>query len=382
VPTFAVTDNSAFLSVYVDYTLTTNQANNQTTVSATIRAVKTSNQTATTGTSTLNITIDGTTYTDASVTRTVPAGPSDTPMFTASKVVTHNANGSKTIVISVGGGLPQSSWTTTTGSASIDLTDFIYPPSAPSGAPTLSRSSNGTSITITSQAATPDNNGPITDYRVQTSTDGSSWYSIAGTLNANTSMGVDAVYTYVGANALTTYYFRTFARASSAPTAYQYGPVSASSSIVGIPSAPATITLARTGKNVLVTAGNATGTGITGYYVQASSNDGSSWSTAELMTSQQYNYTTLTSGLTYIFRVYAVNSIGSSAFTTSSSLFVSSYGYKRAVDNTWTALQSSRIYVGIGGIGADANGWRTVQNVKRYVSDAGSGSPGWIDLTT
>jgi hypothetical protein len=63
-------------------------------------------------------------------------------------------------------------------------------------------------------------------------------------------------------------------------------------------------------------------------------------------------------------------------------LFLSAYGYRFSGTYPPTPVNLAKIYVGIGGIGADANGWRTVQNAKRYVANAGSGSPGWIDLTT
>lgn len=262
----------------------------------------------------------------------------------------------------------------------IALTTFTGP-TAPA-VPTVTRTVP-TTINITSAIPSSAGSLAIQRYEYRYSTDsGSTW-------SAAISMGGTGTYPSItpnrsanlSATATTQYYIQTRAL-SNYNTTWGIGAWSTSTIINGVPTAPSSISLTRTGKNVLVVAGSATGTGITGYYVQNSSDGGSNWSTAEIMTSQQYNYTTLTSGLTYIFRVYAVNSVGSSDYTTSGSLFVAGYGYKRASDNTWTAIQSSRIYVGIDGIGADANGWRTIQNAKRYVADAGSGSPGWIDLTT
>jgi hypothetical protein len=262
----------------------------------------------------------------------------------------------------------------------VSLTTFTGP-SAPT-APTLTRTVP-TVINITSQIPSSAGSLSVQRYEYRYSTDsGATW-------SAAISMGGTGNYPSItpsrtanlSATATTQYYIQTRA-SSNYNTTWGVGAWSTSTIINGVPTAPSSISLTRTGKNVLVVAGTATGVGITGYYAQSSSDGGSTWSAAQLMTSQQYNYTTLTSGLTYIFRVYAANSVGNSAYTTSGSLFVAGYGYKRASDNTWTAIQSSRIYVGIDGIGADANGWRTVQNVKRYVSDAGSGSPGWIDLTT
>ena len=265
-----------------------------------------------------------------------------------------------------------------TNSGAISFTTFTGP-STPA-APTVTRSIP-TTINITAQIPSSAGSLAIQRYEYRFSIDaGSTWSSAVSMGGTGTYPSITPTRTAaLSATATTQYYIQTRAL-SNYNTTWGIGPWSTSTIINGIPTAPATISLTRTGKNVLVTAGSATGVGITGYYVQSSSDGGSTWSTAQLMTLQQYNYTTLTSGVTYLFRVYATNSIGNSAFTTSSSLFVAGYGYKRAADNTWTALQDSRIYVGIGGVGADANGWRTVQNVKRYVSDTGSGSPGWIDL--
>jgi hypothetical protein len=262
----------------------------------------------------------------------------------------------------------------------VSLTTFTGPTTP--AAPTVTRAVPST-INITSQIPSSAGSLAIQRYEYRYSTNsGSTW-------SAAISMGGSGTYPSItptrtanlSATATTQYYIQTRAL-SNYDTTWGVGAWSTSTIINGIPTAPSSITLTRTGKNVLVVSGSATGIGITGYYVQSSSDGGSNWSVAQLMTSQQYNYTTLTSGLTYIFRVYATNSIGNSAYRTSSSLFVAGYGYKRASDNTWTAIQSSKIYVGLDGIGADANGWRTIQNAKRYVSDTGSGSPGWIDLTT
>lgn len=387
--TFTATDNSSFLSVYGEYTFVDDQANNQSTVTVSIHAVKISGQTATTGNSTLSITIDGQTFTDSG-NKTVPTGPSDTIMFSASKVITHTANGSKTINVSIAGGLSGSSWTSSSGSASVTLTDFIFAPSAPSAKPTVTRSSNGTSITITSAAATPDNNGSISDYRVQRSLDGSSWYSITGTLNANTSMGVDAVYTWATANATTPYYFRTFARDISAPTAYEYGPVSATSDIIGgIPGVPGAISVTKNTsfpkrRDLSWTAAANNSSAITSYIIEArySSDGGTTWDTAYTLlgtssgTGTTYTTPDLTVAKTYQFRIAAVNGIGTGAYVESTTphTFISAYGYRYDGTNFATAIQTAKRW------DATLSDWVIIQNVKRWDPAANSGAGGWIDL--
>ena len=209
-------------------------------------------------------------------------------------------------------------------------------PGTPTAAPTLTRNDVGTTVTVLS--ATSGTTAEITDYEYQQSTDGSTW----GTA---TSMGTDASIDVTGLTATQTYYYQTRVK-----TADGSGPWSATQNTLG---APATITATRTGRNVAVTAGNATGDTITGYFVQYSTNSGSSWSTAQAMTSQAYTYTNLTPGLTYLFRVYATSASGNSGKTVSAGVFVSAGGKR------W-----------------DGSAWQYGATAKRWNGSA------WVDLTT
>jgi hypothetical protein len=149
--------------------------------------------------------------------------------------------------------------------------------------------------------------------------------------------------------------------------------------IFGYPSRPTSISLNKVGRQVTVTYGNSATNGgydtSPTYVIERSLDAGSTWSAHN-------NSDLLTPAATYIFRVYATNATGSSETRVSESLFLSAYGYRFSGTYPPTPVNLAKIYVGIGGLGADANGWRTVQNAKRYVANAGSGSPGWIDLTT
>jgi hypothetical protein len=79
-----------------------------------------------------------------------------------------------------------------------------------------------------------------------------------------------------------------------------------------------------------------------------------------------YTYTNLTPALTYLFRVFATNSIGSSDFTESSGVFVPAGG-KRWDGSAWTAAAVGRRW--------DGSAWVDLTVAKRW--DGSS----WGDLS-
>jgi hypothetical protein len=222
-------------------------------------------------------------------------------------------------------------------------------PGTPTAAPTLTRNDAGTTVTVLS--ATSGTTATITDYEYQQSTDNSTW-------GAATSMGVDATIDVTSLTATQTYWYQTRVRTADGP-----GPWSASRNTLG---APATITATRTGRNVAVTAGNATGDTITGYFVQYSTNSGSTWSTAETMTSQAYTYNSLTPGLTYLFRVYAASASGNSGKTVSAGVFVSAGG-KRWTGSAWDYGVTAKRW--------DGSAWVDLTTAKRWNGTS------WVDLS-
>lgn len=133
-----------------------------------------------------------------------------------------------------------------------------------------------------------------------------------------------------------------------------------------VPSAPASINTTRTSRNVEVVSGSSTGPNITGYFVQYSTDGGSSWSTAETMVSQVYTYTNLTAGATYLFRVYSSNSDGNSAYTTSASVLIPAGG-KRWDGSTFVSTTTAKRW--------DGSSWLDVTTAKRW--DGSS----WVDLS-
>ena len=228
--------------------------------------------------------------------------------------------------------------------------DYTHTPGAPS-APTLARTSDGTSITVTS--AIPSSFTTITDYNYRHSTDGSNW-------SAAQAMGTGRVSTFTGVPTQT-YSFQTRAFADGV-----WGAWSATASIVGIPSAPASITATRTARNVTVVAGTSTGSGIIGYFTQYSTDAGATWSAEQAMTEQAYTFSNLPAALSYVFRVYTKNTIGSSDFTTSEPVFVPAGG-RRWNGTDWVSSTTAKRW--------DGSAWIDLTIAKRWNGSA------WNDLT-
>lgn len=133
---------------------------------------------------------------------------------------------------------------------------------------------------------------------------------------------------------------------------------------VVVPGAPATIALSKTARNVTVTAGNSSGPNVTAYKVQYSTDGGTTWSTAQTMTSQSYTYTALAPA-TYKFRVFAVNADGNSAYTTSTSLLVTAGG-KRFDGTAWIYAAIAKRW--------DGSNWVDLTIAKRWDGSV------WTDL--
>lgn len=333
-------------TLYIDVTDgSPNTSANTSVVSFTLRVV--GNNTAwNTDPGSYRITIDGTNYTgswsfDFRSDNTVT-------LRTGTRTITHGTNGIKSIVVS---GTATDAGGSVFGTATITDKTFVLNslPGTPTAAPTLTRNDAGTTVTVLS--AISGTNAAITDYEYQQSTNNSTW-------GAATSMGTDATIDVTSLTATQTYYYQTRVK-----TADGSGPWSTSKNTLG---APATITATRTGRNVAVTAGNATGDSITGYFVQYSSNSGSTWSTAETMTSQAYTYNSLTPGLTYLFRVYATGANGDSGKTTSAGVFVSAGG-KRWTGSAWQYGATAKRWNG--------SAWVDLTTAKRW-----NGSS-WVDLS-
>lgn len=136
------------------------------------------------------------------------------------------------------------------------------------------------------------------------------------------------------------------------------------------PLAPASCTVAVSGRNATVTSGNADVTNrpaIIRYEVEATTNDGVTWSgTVNTMTSQQYTYSNLDGGKTYKFRTRAVNSEGNGAWTESTSTFIPAGG-RRWNGSTWEPTTIAKRWNG--------SAWVDLTIAKRWNGSA------WVDLS-
>jgi hypothetical protein len=126
--TFSTTTNMAgflALSSGGSWSTTTDIVNNRSVMSVSFSVAKRSGFSTTFGTGTWGINIDGTNY---SVTKSVSVGAGQTVAIhsVSGVVITHNANnGTKSVAISISGGIPGTSWTTTTGSTTAVLDDYM-----------------------------------------------------------------------------------------------------------------------------------------------------------------------------------------------------------------------------------------------------------------
>ena len=268
-----------------------------------------------------------------------------------------------------------------------------------------------TTYSVGSLAGNEDNSiagGTTTSYGIcnaPTGTYANKSTSVAGRIDA----GITTAPTYVGAGVSSYKIFRDgtlIQNTSSASVAdtgltrgqtYTYtvkavnstgdGAVSVSASAMapGVPSAPGVPTVSsKIGRNVTVNSTRGStdyGNAISEYRIQLSTDNGSTWSgwdnttkafTANgtyniLDSSGNFAYTLLSPALTYKWRVYAVNSIGTGDVAVSASgLFVSSGG-KRWDGTQYKPTEIARRYTG--------SAWTDITIAKRY-----NGST-WVDLT-
>ena len=184
------------------------------------------------------------------------------------------------------------------------------------GAPTSVVGTTGDAqVSLVWSAPSSNGGASITDYVVQfSSNSGTSWSTFAdGTSTATTA-------TVTGLTNGSSYVFKVAAVNSAGTGAYSS---SSSSVLVGTPGSPTSV-VGTTGDAQVVLVWSAPsstgGSAITDYVVQFSSNSGTSWSTFAdgTSTTTTATVTGLTNGSAYLFRVSAVNSVGSSSYSVAS----------------------------------------------------------------
>jgi len=188
---------------------------------------------------------------------------------------------------------------------------------APSG---LSAGSNGVSQSPLSWTAPESNASPISDYIVQRSTF-SNFSSDVVTFSDGVSTSTST--TVTGLSASITYYFRVAAVNQVGQSGWSS---IVSATTAGVPSQVSTPTSSSGDRVFTISwstpAGN--GSNITSYSVQYSSNNGSSWSTAEpisIGSTEFINRTKtwiLNNNVSYVGRVLATNAVGTGAYSPAS----------------------------------------------------------------
>jgi hypothetical protein len=294
-----------------------------------------------------------------------PTGLQTKTIGSGSFVVTHTASGAGTITATASanaqGNIGKASISATTWT----LIDFDTTPNTPS-APSVSISNNNSTFNVSVTNPGTANGGPATSVYFQV-------------YNATTGVW-DTTNRIPGSISLTNtnkYRFRSVAINSQA-TEYS----SNTSEYPGVPNAPSIQLVSKNAKRVSLTwsPGSTNGSTVSGYRVEGSYDNFSTIHySANISGSATLSHTTtdLVIAQTYKFRVVTIGSAGFSvASSQTSGLFISAYGYRYNGSNFSTAIQSAKIFVGIGGPGADAYGWRTVQGVKRWNGTS------WIDLQT
>ncbi len=248
------------------------------------------------------------------------------------------------------------------------LTDFSSPGTPI--APTVTRlSSSPQTLNILSDAVT-SGSASLSRYE----------YSISSSPTETGTPGTLSGTTPVTVTKTIGYYVKTRAISwDGGEGSWGYGAWSPTTFVAGVPTAPGTPSISNLVANSLTLTWTAPssdgGATVSSYKVQATTNNGTTWTTIKTgITGLTTNLTGLTIAATYKFRIIAVNSTGDSdAGSESVSQFISAYGY-RYNGTSFVPITNAKIFVGIGGPGADANGWRTVQNVQKYTSS------GWQPL--
>ena len=198
----------------------------------------------------------------------------------------------------------------------------VMPVTTPDVPASVSGTAGNTEVALSWSAPASNGGASITDYVVQYSSNSGSTWSAAmstGSTSAN--------FTVTGLTNGTTYIFKVAATNSAGSG--NYSASSPSVTPATTPDVPTSVS--GTAGNTEVTLSwtapaNNGGSAITNYSIQYSSDEGTSWSEALLTgsTSTSHTVTGLTNGTAYVFRVAAVNALGTGSYSDQSA-FVTPY---------------------------------------------------------
>ena len=202
-----------------------------------------------------------------------------------------------------------------------DSTQEPHRPRPPTG---LTATANGPNRIDLSWQAPVDNGGRvITGYRIQESHDGRTtglnviWNDVVANTNKS-----DTTYTESGLSPGTTRYYRVFAINSEGTSEGSNVAVATTPPTDGTPSAPRMLRVEAVGKTQIDLSWTVPGyegvapVTVTGYKIQVSVDEGKTWDELVANTSNTattYEHTKLDPDTTYAYRVFAINSTGTSA---------------------------------------------------------------------
>src|SRR2546426_932858 len=231
-----------------------------------------------------------------------------------------------------------------TGSASnsASATTLAVAPSSPTGLAATAVSSSQISL---SWSVPADNGGsPLTGYKVERSTDGGTTWTI---LVANTGSAATA-YSDTGLTHTTTYTYRVSA-INSVGTSSTSSTAPATTLAVA-PSTPTGLTATTVSASQISLSWSAPadngGSAISGYKVERSTDGGTTWSTIvpnSGSASTAYSDTGLAHGVTYAYKVSAVNSVGTSSPSNTASATTLAVAPSTPTGLTATTVSSSQV---------------------------------------
>ena len=273
---------------------------------------------------------------------------------------------------SAGTGPASSSYSATTDAA----------PATQPGAPTgLTATPNGqTQIDLSWTAPSVDGEAAITGYKIEVSTDGSSWSDLVADTGSTTTS-----YLHTGLTAGATRHYRVSAinSAGTGPASSSYSATTDAAPATQ-PGAPTGLTATADGQTEIDLSWTAPssdgGAAITGYRIEVSTG-GSSWSdlvSNTRTTTTSYSHTGLTAGSTRHYRVSAINSAGAGpASNTGSATTEAAPATKPGAPTGLTATADGQTEIDLSWTAPSSDGGAAITGYKIEVSTDGSS---WSDL--
>ena len=230
------------------------------------------------------------------------------------------------------------------GIGTASSTASATPVTTPTAATSVAGTAGDTQVSLTWTAPTDNGGSAITDYTVESSSDsGTTWTTFVDGTSTTASA------TVTGLTNGTAYTFRV-----SPVNAVGTGTTStASAAVVPVttPGVPTDVEATADGTTATVTWTAPTvtgGTAITGYKVESTVDDGTTWATAAADTASTAvtaTYSDLTSGASYSFRVSAINAVGTGTASTASVAVQT--GPPAGAVNAWLATDEARNFLAI-----------------------------------